>query len=420
MITKRKNNMKSDFKRTKYACYYTNLSMASVFCLPPILFMTFREMYGLSYTLLGSLVAVNFITQLGIDLVFSFFGKYLNPHIALRITPLLTGIGLTVYSLVPMLFPQYAYVGLLIGTVIFSLAAGLAEVLVSPTVDALPSDTHDKDMAALHSLYGYGLVLVIALSTVYLQIFGTQNWMYLALFWAVPPIIASVLLFKSDLPDMNASHGTGNVHPEKRTAGLILCMLCIFFGSCAENSMTNWISSYLETVLHIPKAVGDIFGLMLFAILLSLTRTWYAKKGKNIYRVLMISMVGSVFCYITAGLSTIPVISMLACILTGIFTSMLWPGTLIYMDEKIPYAGVTAYALMAAGGDFGASIAPEMLGVITDTVAASEWGVSFSQSLSISPDQLGMKIGMLVASVFPIFGVAVLLYMKKYFKKLEK
>ncbi len=410
--------MDLNFKKTKYTCYYTYLAMSSIFCLPPILFVTFREMYGLSFTMLGLLVVINFCTQLLVDLAFSFFGKYFNAHLALRITPLLTGTGLLTYSLIPLIFPQYAFVGLVIGTVIFSFAAGLSEVLVSPTVDALPSDTHDKDMAALHSLYGYGLVTVIAISTIFLQIFGRENWMYLVMFWAIPPVIASIMLFNVPLPDMNSSEGNAQkVNSQKRTMGLILCMLCIFFGSCTENSMTNWISSYLEIALHIPKAVGDIFGLMLFAILLSLTRTWYSKYGKNIYKVLIISMASSILCYIVAGLSPIPIVSIIACVLVGISSSMLWPGTLIYMEEKIPCAGVAAYALMAAGGDLGASIAPEMLGIITDTVAASEWGASLSQTLSISPEQLGMKVGMLIAAIFPIIGVFVLLYMKRYFKK---
>ncbi len=409
--------MTPNFKKTKYTCYYTYLAMSSVFSLPPILFMTFREMYGISYTLLGTLVVANFCTQLAVDLLFSFFGKYFNPHTTLRITPLLTGAGLLTYALIPMLCPDYAYAGLLCGTFLFSVAAGLGEVLISPTVAALPSDRPDKDMATLHSLYGYGVVMVVAVSTLFLQIFGNENWMYLAMFWAVLPVIASILLFAAPLPQMDLSHAPDQAAGKKRNTGIILCMLCIFFGSCAENSMTNWVSTYMEGVLQIPKAVGDIFGLMLFAVVLALTRTWYAKYGKNIYKILLVSMASSILCYLVASLSPVPIISMIACVATGICTSMLWPGTLIFMEEQIPHAGVAAYALMAAGGDFGASVAPQTLGVITDTVAASDWGISFADTLAISPDQLGMKVGMLLAAVFPLIGVGVLLYMKKYFKK---
>ena len=226
-------NTAVNYKKTKYVCYYTNLAMASVFCLPPLMFTYFRDMYGLSFTLLGTLVVANFCTQLFIDLIFSFFGKYFDPRLALRVTPLITGAGLIIYALIPAFFPQYAYAGLIAGTVVFSVAAGLAEVLVSPTVKALPSETHDKDMAALHSLYGYGVVTVIALSTLFFLVFGGENWMCLCLFWAIPPIIAGILLFTSPIPQMNPSHGIEGERKGKRTVGLLLCTACIFFGSCA-------------------------------------------------------------------------------------------------------------------------------------------------------------------------------------------
>ena len=92
-------------KRTKYTSYYTYLATSSVFSLPPMLFVTFREMYGISYTLLGTLVLVNFCTQLGVDLVFSFFTKYFNIRKTVKAMPLLTTTGLLIYALVPTLFP---------------------------------------------------------------------------------------------------------------------------------------------------------------------------------------------------------------------------------------------------------------------------------------------------------------------------
>ncbi len=406
-----------NYSKTKYTCYYTYLAMSSVFSLPPILFMTFREMYGISYTLLGTLVLTNFCTQLIVDLIFSFFTKYFNPHKVIKVMPLITSAGLLVYALIPTFFPDKAYTGLLTGTVIFSIAAGLCEVLLSPTVAAIPSEHPEKDMTTLHSLYGYGVVTVVAISTLFLQIWGNHNWMYLTIFWAILPIFASISFCMSPMPPMDLSHAPVGKNGAKRYTGIILCMLCIFFGSAAENSMTNWVSSYIEGALQIPKAVGDILGLTLFAVLLALTRTVYAKYGKNIYKVLLISMSVSVFCYLIASLSPVSAISMIACVLTGISTSMLWPGTLILMEEKIPNVGVAAYALMAAGGDFGASIAPQTLGVIVDKVSASEWVLPISQTLSVSPEQIGMKVGMLVAAIFPLLGVGVLLYMKKYFKQ---
>ena len=147
-----------NYHRTRRACYFAYVAAASVFCLPPMLFVTFQETYGIPYTLLGTLVAVNFCTQLGIDLIFSFFSKHFNIKLTVRLMPLLTSLGMLIYALIPTLWPQHAYAGLLVGTVIFSVAAGLGEVLLSPTVAALPSDNPERDMSLLHSLYGWGVV----------------------------------------------------------------------------------------------------------------------------------------------------------------------------------------------------------------------------------------------------------------------
>lgn len=399
-----------NYSKTRMACYYAYLSMASVFSLPPILFVTFREMYHISYTLLGTLVLINFCTQLSIDLIFTFFTRYFNIHKTVKIMPLLTSAGLLIYAIIPTLFPAHAYFGLLLGTIIFSISAGLSEVLLSPVIAALPSKHPEKDMSMLHSLYAWGVLMVVVISTIFLNIFGRENWMYLTMFLALLPLLGSYLFFTSPMPKMNISQNTDSQDMRKRNFGLILCVACIFLGSAAENTMSNWISSYMENALHISKTLGDIFGMALFAILLGSARTFHAKYGHNISKVLFGSMLGATICYIIVGLSGNIFISFVACVLTGCFTSMLWPGSLILMEEKLPNPGVAAYALMAAGGDFGASVAPQLMGIIVDKVAVSNWAANLSTSLSLSTEQIGMKTGMLIAALFPFMGIFLLIY----------
>ena len=96
---------------------------------------------------------------------------------------------------------------------------------------------------------------------------------------------------------------------------------------------------------------------------------------------------------------------------------MLWPGTLIMMEEKIPGVGVAAYALMASGGDLGASIAPQLMGIVIDQVSSSSVAARLSAATNLSPEQIGLKAGMLFTALFPILGVLVLLYAIRYFKK---
>lgn len=385
------------FKRTRLACYAAYFTMSSVFCLPPLLFVTFHEMYGVSWTLLGTLVLTNFCTQFAIDLIFTAFSKKFNIQRVIRLMPLITSFGLLLYAILPMIFPQYAYIGLLVGTVIFSVAAGLSEVLLSPTIAAIPSDNPQKDMSLLHSLYAFGVFTVVVIGTLFIKLFGSENWMYLTMLFAALPIIASVLFMTSPFPEMSTSVASASGdRSRKKTIGIALCIGCIFLGSCAENVMSNWISSYMEAQLHTDKAIGDILGMAVFAILLGVTRICYARWGKSICKMLLFGMIGATVCYLVAGLSTHTVPAFIACILTGVFTAMLWPGTLIMMEENISGVGVAAYALMAAGGDFGASIAPQLMGIVADNS--------------------GLQTGMLVSSVFPIVGSILMLIIIRFFR----
>jgi len=410
-----------NYKRTRFACYTAYFTMSSIFCVPPLLFVTLRETYGISYTLLGTLVLVNFCTQLGVDLIFTLFSKHFNTKAVVRIMPLITSAGLLLYALIPTLFPHVAYPGLVLGTVIFSVSAGLSEVLLSPVIAAMPSENPQRDMSTLHSLYAFGVFTMVLISTLFLKILGTHNWMYLVMLLAALPVVAAVLFMISPMPDMDtAEAGHSLKSTKKRAASLALCVGCIFFGSCAENAMSSWISGYMENALGINKAVGDVLGVAMFAILLGLARLSYAKFGKNICRVLLMSMIGATVCYLVAGLAPGVLLPFFACILTGLCTAMLWPGTLIMMEEHIPAPGVTAFALMAAGGDLGASIAPQLVGVIIDGVATAPFASSLSQSLHLTPEQLGLRAGMLVTALFPLAGTVLMLCIIRHFKRGEE
>lgn len=407
-----------NYKRTKLACYSAYVTMASAFALPPLLFVTFHDMYGVSYTLLGTLVLINFCTQLTVDLILSFFSKYFNEKFLVRVMPIITSLGLTFYAFSPMIFPNSVFTGFAIATVIFSISAGLSEVLVSPVVAALPSDNPGRDMSFLHSLYGVGVTVVILISTIFFKVFGSENWSYLTLLFAALPISTAILFMTSPMPDMTPSEESKSGEKSKKyIVGLALCVACIFFGSCAENTMSNWVSSFMENAIGIDKALGDILGTAMFAILLALTRMGYAKFGKSITPILFIGMIGAVACYLLAGLSTNAVVALIACALTGMFTSMLWPGALIFMEKKLPGAGVAAYALMASGGDLGASIAPQLMGIVVDKVTASTFASNLATQTGLTAEQIGMKSGMLLTTVFPLIGIVALVVTVRYFKK---
>ena len=409
--------MAKEFTRLKYACYTTNMSMSVVGNLSPVLFITFRTLYGISYSLLGLLVLINFFTQLTIDLIFSFFSHKFNIAKTVKFTPVFTLVGLIVYALAPIVFPNAVYIGLVVGTVIFSLSGGLTEVLISPVIAAIPAENPEREMSKLHSAYAWGVVGVIIVSTVFLLVFGSACWQVLALIFALVPLSSILLYARVEIPQMQTVERLSGTVEFLKNKWLWLCVFAIFLGGASECTMAQWASGYIEQALGIPKVWGDIFGVATFSLALGLGRSLYVKYGKNIGKVLCLGALGATACYLVAAVSSLPTLGLIACALTGFCTSMLWPGTLIVSAEKFPQGGVFIYAMMAAGGDLGASVAPQLVGVVTDAVIAAPQSVDLATSLSLTVEQLGMKAGMCVGALFPLIAIFLYSYIWKSMKK---
>ena len=409
--------MKTNYTRLKIACYASNVTMSIVGNLSPVLFTTFHSMYGISFSLLGLLVLINFLTQLTVDLAFSFFSHKFNISLAVKLTPYLGILGMLIYALFPFFFPAHTYAGLVIGTVIFSAASGFNEVLISPVIAAIPADDPDREMSKLHSVYAWGVVAIIIIATLFLFAFGNENWQYLALIFTLVPIAAAILFSGVEIPHMQTAEKISGVFSFLKNKTLWLCVAAIFLGGAAECTMAQWVSGYLEQAFGIHKVSGDIFGAALFALALGTGRTLYSKIGKNITKVLFLGALGASFCYLTAALTNIPFIGLFACAFTGFCTSMLWPGNLIVASDKFPAGGVFLYAMMAAGGDFGAAIGPQLVGIVTDAVILN--AESIPNIGSLSPDSIGMKLGILVGMIFPLIAVFIFFKMMKDKKKQE-
>ena len=405
------------YGRLKAACYMSNTTMAVVANLSPLLFLTFRNLYGISYSLLGMLVLVNFSTQLTVDLIFSFFSHKFHIAGTVKLMPLFAAVGFLLFALSPVLFPNSVYLGLVIGTVVFSISAGLAEVLISPVIAQIPAEHPEREMSKLHSIYAWGTVGVVLLSTLYLWGFGAAAWQWLPILFMIIPLAAAFLYVGTPIPEMETPEATSGALSFLKNRGVWLCVFAIFFGGASECTMAQWASGYLEKAVGLDKVLGDVFGVALFAAMLGLGRSLYAKMGKNILKVLIWCSIGAVACYLVAALSPIAGIGLVACALTGLCTSMLWPGSLVVASDRYPQGGVMIFALMAAGGDMGASIGPQLLGVITDAAARNPLLLSMAAEYGMTPEAFGMKLGMLMGAFFPLAALGIYLCIRKHAKK---
>ncbi len=409
-----------NYRRLKYACYTANISMSVVATLSPILFLTFRNLYDISYSLLGLLILINFVTQLFIDLIFSFFSHKFNIAKTVTFMPAFTIAGLIIYSVFPLLFPHAAYSGLVIGTILFSMSAGLCEVLLSPVIASIPAENPEREMSNLHASYAWGVVFVVIFSTLFLLVAGKENWHWLALLLALIPTCSFLLFLGTKIPKFETPSRVSGVLSHIKNKTLWLCILMIFFGGASELAMTQWSSSFMEQALGIPKVWGDILGVAFFSIMLGTGRSLYAKFGRNITRVLLFGIIGAALCYFTVAVSNHPFFALLACAFTGLCTSMLWPGCLIVATDRIPSGDVFIYALMAAGGDLGASIAPQLIGIVTDIAIKHPSILTLAQNINATPEQLGLKLGMFVGLLFPLLAIPLYFYIHQTTKKVQK
>ena len=220
----------------------SNVSMAIVANMSPLLFLTFRELYNISYSLLGALVLINFVTQLAIDLVFSFFSHKFNIPLTVRLMPVITLIGITVFAVTPQFFPGNEYLCLVIGTIIFSLGAGLAEVLISPIISALPLKDPEREMSKLHSIYAWGVVFFVITFTLLIQLLGRNYWQSIVIGYGVIPVLTAILFSRTELPKMETPEKTSCALNQFANKTLWLCVIAIFLGGASEVTMAQWSS----------------------------------------------------------------------------------------------------------------------------------------------------------------------------------
>ena len=412
--------MASSYKRTIYSCYVGTITQAVVSNLQALLFIPLRELYGLSYTQLGALVFVNFLTQVVCDIVFS---KTMDRHgfrpLAL-IAPLVAAFGLAMFAAVPLFMPGNIYLGFIIATVVFSGAGGIFEISISPILNAVPSSSSkDTAMSLLHSFYAWGQVGVVIITTLLVKFLGYGSWPYIALMWAAFPLLGFFMFLRSPIPP--------NVPAEKRQGMrellfrpfTIVALFTIAFGASTELCVSQWSSSFMQKGLGLPKLWGDILGMCFFAAMLGLGRMLYGRFGEklNLLKTMTWCAALGIAAYVLLAVSDIPVLSVLACGMAGIASSLLWPGTLSLAGAKYPLAGAWLFAILACAGDIGGSAGPWLMGALADVAAEIPFIASLGARLQLTAEQLGLRVSMFAAAVFPLGALLCLLWMGRSSKK---
>ena len=390
-----------DYRPTLIASYGGYVTQAIINNLSPLLFVVFHEQLGLSLTKLALLVTLNFTVQLIVDMAAARYIHKIGCRTAVVAAHFLSGAGLISMGILTRFS---AYPGLIAATVLSALGGGLIEVIISPIVQALPGERKAGAMSLLHSFYCWGSVLVVLLSTLYFRLYGAERWHFLPILWAMLPLVNGAVFCRVPLARLEGESGHSlPLRQLFKSRSFVLFMLMMLCAGASELSMAQWASFFAEVGLGVPKTVGDLLGPCLFAVMMGSVRLYFGLgREYRIERVLGLSAALCVVSYLVTSLSPSPVISLLSCGITGLSVAMMWPGLYSLAADRFPRGGVSMFAVLALFGDVGCAVGPSLVGVVSESVQKRlpEW--VYSLFGSISPEQAGMKSGILLAVIFPV------------------
>lgn len=362
--------MKLTSKHTSFAGYIGYTSQALAINFAPLLFVTFQKNFGISITDVSMLIAISFISQLSTDALAAKFSYHVNTRAAVIWGNALVALGLCSFALLPFVLPSL--IGLLVATVLCGVGGGIIEVLISPIIEACPTKNKAGSMSLLHSFYCWGTALTILGSTLFFILVGIEHWRILSCLWAIIPTLGALLFCFVPIytleADIAKKEATSQSKSLSRSAIFWAFFVMMFCAGAAEMVMIQWASSFAETGLKIPKAVGDILGPFAFAVFMGITRLVYALTSKKV-NLLSFICICSLLCalsYFITALSPYPILSLLGCSLCGISVAVMWPGTYSLATRHISFGGTRMFALLALAGDLGCVVGPSVAGVIAD------------------------------------------------------
>lgn len=378
------------------ASYLGYITQAIVNNFAPLLFVTFQKSFDISLEKIGYLVTVNFCIQLFVDFIAAKFVDKIGYRICIVAAHLFAGTGLILMGVLPFAFAD-PYMGLICAIVFYSIGGGLIEVLISPIVEACPTDKKSAAMSLLHSFYCWGHVAVILLTTLFFVTAGIENWRILSALWAVIPLANAVYFCFvpiNTLVDCEKSAPIKELFKSKLFWILILLMIC---SGASEQGMSQWSSAFAETGLKVSKTLGDLLGPCMFAVMMGVSRVFYAAFSGRLKLMKFIS-VSCVFCvigYLVSALSPVPALSLVGCGICGLSVGILWPGVFSLAAERAPTGGTAMFAFLALAGDLGCSSGPTLVGIVSS---------AFNDNL---------RAGFLAAITFPVALIIGIMMLKR-------
>ncbi|MDO4243100.1 MAG: MFS transporter [Actinomyces sp.] len=395
---------------TRRSAYGAFVVQAIVNNLAPLLFVVFHSRIGIGVAQLGLLAFLNFLVQLVTDLVSIRLVDRVGYRPMMVIAHVLAAAGLMALALVPSLLGS-GLVGLCLAVVVYAVGGGLIEVLASPIVEHLPAEpgrSKEAGMALLHSFYCWGQLAVVLGTTGLLAVVGIERWWVLPLVWSLVPIVNGLVIARVPMPRTVPDDERTSLRSLLGAPAFLLALALMALGGASELTMSQWSSFFAQQGAGVGKELGDLLGPGLFALLMAIGRTGYGLLGERIQLrgVLIVSGLGAAACYVVAAAASHAGVTLLACALTGLCVSLMWPGATSLTAARFPAGGGAMFAVIALFGDVGAAVGPAAAGVLAQSASA---GGSLAGLVAVLPTDsgTGLRPALLLCAVIPLLYSAV-------------
>ena len=394
----------SDTRRRVRLCHLGMFVIALVANLAPPLFIPLRTAFGLDFEQLGRLALFNFITQLGCIMV----GGPLVDRLGARPFAVLGNVfafaGLWLFAFAAQLFPAMPYTGLVTGTFFFAVGAAMLELVLSPIINAVPSERKAADMSLLHAFYAIGQIATVLLTT--FALWFHAPWRVAVMCWSLLPLATAIGFLSIRIPPLVAEEHRQRVRGLIGKPVYLAAMAGMFLAGATEMAVAQWISAYAEKGLGLPKLLGDLGGCCLFGAMLGAGRIWMGLRSSltSLERVLPISCGIAIAAYVVAGVAPRPWLALAASATAGLGVSLLWPGMLSLAARHFPRGGASMFAMLSAAGTLGCALAPWLVGLVAEVVRTSSRTPDLlaRAGLDLGLESFGLRVGLLAAVVFPL------------------
>ncbi len=373
--------MLKSFKTTIFACYIGYIVQAIIVNFLPLLYVQLTGQFNISIEKITLLITVTFSLQLLIDLLASKFVDRIGYRPCVVVAHIFAFIGLASLGILPFVFED-AYIGLFFSVLCYSTGAGLIEVLISPIIEACPTENKSGSMQLLHSFYCWGMLLTVLASTGLFMLFGIDNWRYAAIIWSIVPFVNCFLFMVCPINSVSAEGHTSSIKGLLKNKVVWLIFILMLCSGAAEVGVSQWISTFVEQGLKISKTYSDLLGPCIFALVMAICRMLYGffSEKINLRKALIISSALCIVAYFIIIISPWAWLSLVGAALCGVSVAIMWPGILSFGSAKVSDGGTTLFAFMALWGDAGCVIGPGLIGFVggsTSIGASLGFGIIF-------------------------------------------